>query len=112
MVIMWVRVYACQLPCWCRPFSVRLSEGCQGGCDKQRSPGWNIDPAGTIGRHVLARPLLERRLRISPRIVKRAISKYQAPRIDRTSYKATTSIATLAPPAPLTDTTQPQTERP
>jgi hypothetical protein len=57
-----------------------------------------IDLAGTIGRHVLA----ARRLRVSPRIVKRAISKYQArgPRIDRTSYKATTSIEILAPAGP------------
>ena len=38
-------------------------------------------------------------LGISPRIVKRAISKYQArgPRIDRTSYKATTSVNILTP---------------
>jgi hypothetical protein len=53
-----------------------------------------IDLAGTIGRHVLAALLPARRLRLSPRIVKRAISKYQArgPHIDRTSYRATTSI--------------------
>jgi len=61
-----------------------------------------IDLAGTIGRHVLAGLLPQRRLRVSPRIVKRAISKYQArgPRIDRTSYKATTGIEILAPPGP------------
>ncbi|MFB7499534.1 transposase [Streptomyces sp. NPDC056161] len=61
-----------------------------------------IDPAGTIGRHVLAGLLPERRLRVSPRIVQRAISKYQArgPRIDRTSYKATTSIEILAATSP------------
>ena len=60
-----------------------------------------IDLTGTIGRHVLARPLPTRRLRVTPRIVKRAISKYQArgPHIDRTSYKATLSIDILAPPA-------------
>jgi hypothetical protein len=54
----------------------------------------SIDLVGTIGHHVLAALLPTRRLRISPRIVKRAISKYQArgPRIDRTSYQATTSI--------------------
>jgi Insertion element 4 transposase N-terminal/Transposase DDE domain len=59
-----------------------------------------IDLAGTIGRRVLASLLPARRLRISPRIVKRAISKYQArgPRVDRTSYKATLSIDILAPP--------------
>ncbi|MEU6760870.1 IS4 family transposase [Streptomyces sp. NPDC046685] len=56
-----------------------------------------IDLAGTIGRHVLADLLPTRRLRVSPRIVKRAISKYQArgPAIDRTSYKATISIEIL-----------------
>lgn len=57
-----------------------------------------IDLAGTIGRHVLANLLPARRLRVCPRIVKRAISKYQArgPNIDRTSYKATLSIDILA----------------
>jgi hypothetical protein len=44
-----------------------------------------IDLAGTIGRHILADLLPTRRLRVCPRIVKRAISKYQArgPNIDR-----------------------------
>ena len=61
-----------------------------------------IDLAGTIGRHVLADLLPTRRLRVSPRLVKRAISKYQArgPRIDRTSYKATTSIDILTAAGP------------
>ncbi|MBQ1099127.1 transposase, partial [Streptomyces sp. b94] len=61
-----------------------------------------IDLAGTISRHVLASLPPTRRLRVSPRIVKRAISKYQArgPRIDRTSYKATTSIEILAAASP------------
>jgi hypothetical protein len=56
-----------------------------------------IDLAGTIGRHVLANLLPARRLRVCPRIVKRAISKYQArgPNIDRTSYKATISVHIL-----------------
>jgi hypothetical protein len=56
-----------------------------------------IDLVGTIGRHVLADLLPDRRLRVCPRIVKRAISKYQArgPVIDRTSYKATVSIDIL-----------------
>lgn len=56
-----------------------------------------VDLVGTIGRHVLAALLPNRRLRISPRIVKRAISKYQArgPNIDRTSYKATLQIDIL-----------------
>jgi len=66
--------------------------------------GTVIDLVGTIGRHVLAGLLPARRLRVSPRIVKRAISKYQArgPAIDRTSYKATLSIDILAPPKALT----------
>jgi Insertion element 4 transposase N-terminal/Transposase DDE domain len=68
-----------------------------------------IDLAGTIGRHVLASLLPARRLRTSPRIVKRAISKYQArgPNIDRTSYKATLNIDILAPPQTLTATASP-----
>jgi hypothetical protein len=68
-----------------------------------------IDLAGTIGRHVLASLLPARRLRVSPRIVKRAISKYQArgPNIDRASYKATLSIDILTPPEPLTAGTSP-----
>ena len=61
-----------------------------------------IDLVGTIGRHVLANLMPARRLRLCPRIVKRAISKYQArgPAIDRTSYKATLTIDILtgAPP--------------
>ena len=66
-----------------------------------------IDLAGAIGRHVLASLLPARRLRVSPRIVKRAISKYQArgPDIDRASYKATVGIDILAPPGALTATT-------
>jgi Insertion element 4 transposase N-terminal/Transposase DDE domain len=66
--------------------------------------GTVTDLAGTIGRHVLASLLPARRLRVSPRIVKRAISKYQArgPGIDRSSYKATISIDILAPPDILT----------
>jgi hypothetical protein len=62
--------------------------------------GTTIDLTGTIGRHVLTALLPARRLRICPRIVKRAISKYQArgPNIDRTSYKATIGIDILTPP--------------
>jgi Insertion element 4 transposase N-terminal/Transposase DDE domain len=65
------------------------------------------DLAGAIGRRVLDSLLPARRLRVSPRIVKRAISKYQArgPDIDRTSYKATIGIDILAPPGTLTATT-------
>ena len=68
-----------------------------------------IDLVGTIGRHVLAELMPARRLRVCPRIVKRAISKYQArgPNIDRTSYKATVSIDILAPADVLTATVDP-----
>jgi hypothetical protein len=69
--------------------------------------GTTIDLAGTIGQHILASLLPTRRPRASPRIVKRAISKYQArgPGIDRASYKTTTAIDILAPPDTLTATT-------
>jgi hypothetical protein len=64
--------------------------------------GTVIDLLGTIGHHVLANLMPARRLRVCPRIVKRAISKYQArgPNIDRTSYKATLSIDILTPTDP------------
>lgn len=64
--------------------------------------GTAIDLVGTIGRHVLTNLMPTRRLRACPRIVKRAISKYQArgPNIDRTSYKATISIDILTPTDP------------
>jgi Insertion element 4 transposase N-terminal/Transposase DDE domain len=56
-----------------------------------------IDLLGTIGRHVLANLMPTRRLRLCPRIVKRANSKYQTrgPNINRTSYKATLTINIL-----------------
>jgi hypothetical protein len=59
--------------------------------------GTVIDLVGTIGRHVLANLMPARRLRVCPRIVKRANSKYQArgPNIDRTNYNATLSIDIL-----------------
>jgi hypothetical protein len=61
-----------------------------------------IDLLGTIGRHVLANLMPTRRLRVAPRVVKRAISKYNArgPHIDRTTYKATLNIDILTPPDP------------
>jgi hypothetical protein len=64
--------------------------------------GTVIDLIGAIGRRVLDNLLPDRRLRVSPRIVKRAISKYQArgPNINRRSYKATLSINILAVPGP------------
>ena len=61
-----------------------------------------VDLIGDIGRRVLASPLPERRLRVSPRIVKRALSRYPAkgPQITRRSYKATLSINILTAPGP------------
>ncbi|MER6100744.1 IS4 family transposase [Streptomyces sp. NPDC001728] len=57
----------------------------------------DIDLVGVIGRHVLAQLLPARRVRTKDRIVKRAISKYNArgPAIDRATYKATISISML-----------------
>lgn len=58
--------------------------------------GTVIDLAGNIGRLVLASPMPSRRLRVSPRVVKRAISKYNARgKIDRATYKATIAIEIL-----------------
>ncbi|MEU4113792.1 IS4 family transposase [Kitasatospora sp. NPDC028055] len=56
-----------------------------------------IDLVGVIGRNVLAQLLPRRRVRTKDRIVKRAISKYNArgPAIDRATYKATISITML-----------------
>jgi hypothetical protein len=64
--------------------------------------GTIIDLIGDIGRRVLASLLPERRLRVSPRIVKRALSRYPArgPQITRRSYKATLSINILTAPGP------------
>ena len=54
------------------------------------------DLAGKIGRSVLSSLMPSRRLRISPRVVKRAMSRYNAKgKIDRTTYKATIDIAIL-----------------
>ncbi|MCX4880916.1 transposase domain-containing protein [Streptomyces sp. NBC_00847] len=71
--------------------------------DLLRGPAPTTHGPGARRRGLLVAALLPaRRLRVSPRIVKRAISKYQArgPRIDRTSYKATTGIEILAPAGP------------
>ena len=63
--------------------------------------GTGTDLAGTIGRLVLATLMPSRRLRVSPRIVKRAISKYNARgNVDRTTYKATIAITIAAPLTP------------
>jgi hypothetical protein len=68
-----------------------------------------VDLVGKIGRAVLDQLLADRRLRASPRVVKRAISKYNArgPNINRTSFKATISIDILTPPTPLTTSAGP-----
>jgi hypothetical protein len=60
------------------------------------------DLAGEIGRLVLASLMPSRRLRISPRVVKRAMSRYNARgKVDRANRKATIAItilgATLTP---------------
>jgi hypothetical protein len=61
--------------------------------------GTAVDLAGRIGRLVLASLMPSRRPRVSPRVVKRAISKYNARgKIDRTTYKATIAIAILTDP--------------
>ena len=62
-----------------------------------------IDLAGAIGRHILDNLLPARRLRISPRAVKRPLSRYayKSLRVDRRTYKATISIDILTnPPNP------------
>jgi hypothetical protein len=68
-----------------------------------------VDLVGKIGRAVLDNLLADRRLRVSPRVVKRAISKYNArgPTINRTSSTATLSIDILASPTPLTTSVRP-----
>jgi hypothetical protein len=60
-----------------------------------------IDLVGRIGRLVLANLLPDRRIRTTPRVVKRAISKYNAKgTVDRTSYQATISIDITTPADP------------
>jgi Insertion element 4 transposase N-terminal/Transposase DDE domain len=62
-----------------------------------------IDLAGTIGRRILDNLLPARRLRVSPRAVKRPLSRYayKSLRVDRRTYKATISIDILTnPPSP------------
>jgi hypothetical protein len=71
--------------------------------------GTVIDLAGKIGRLVLDNLLPDRRPRINARIVKKAISKYNArgPNIDRRTYKATLAIELLAGEQPLTTEPEP-----
>ena len=64
--------------------------------------GTTIDLVGTLGRRVLACLMPQRRVRLAPRIVKRAISKYNAkgPNIDRKTYQATIDISIFMPISP------------
>jgi Insertion element 4 transposase N-terminal/Transposase DDE domain len=63
-----------------------------------------VDLVGAIGRQVLDHPLPDRRCRTSPRVVKRAISKFAAHtasgRLHGPSYKATLTIEVIADPDP------------
>jgi Insertion element 4 transposase N-terminal/Transposase DDE domain len=61
----------------------------------------SIDLVGTIGRHVLDNLMPDRRPRVSPRAVKRPLSRYayKSLNIDRRTYKATLTIDIIAPPA-------------
>jgi hypothetical protein len=57
-----------------------------------------VDLVGVIGRAILADLLPTRRTRVSPRVVKRAISKHRAKGdVDRTNYYAEISIDILTP---------------
>jgi Transposase DDE domain len=57
------------------------------------------DLAGKIGGLVLASLMPSRRLRVSPRVVKRALSRYNARgNVDRTTRKAVIAIAILGAP--------------
>ena len=58
-----------------------------------------VDLVGTIGRRADLMP--DRRIRTRPRVVKRAISKYNARgTVDRTSYAATISLNILTTRTP------------
>ena len=56
-----------------------------------------IDLAGAIGRQILSNLLPARRLRLSPRAVKRPLSRYayKSLRVDRRTYNATITIDIL-----------------
>jgi hypothetical protein len=64
-----------------------------------------IDLVGSIGRQVLNNLMPARRLRISPRAVKRPLSRYayKSLRVDRKSYQATLSIDIVAGQSTLTN---------
>ena len=61
--------------------------------------GTVTDLAGNIGRRILASLMPSRRLRVSPRVVKRAMSRYNAKgKVNRKTYKATIDITIHATP--------------
>ncbi|MBM0238702.1 IS4 family transposase [Micromonospora sp. ATA32] len=64
-----------------------------------------IDLVGSIGRHLLDNLMPTRRLRVSPRAVKRPLSRYayKSLGVDRRSYLATLSIDIIAGQPALTD---------
>lgn len=58
-----------------------------------------VDLVGKIGRAVLADLLPPRRVRVCPRVVKRAISKHRAKgSVDRTNYQARIAVAVVPGP--------------
>jgi len=71
--------------------------------------GTTIDLIGTVGRHLLNNLMPTRRLRISPRAVKRPLSRYayKSLGIDRKSYLATLNIDILAGQPALTNQDDP-----
>jgi hypothetical protein len=71
--------------------------------------GTTIDLIGTVGRHLLNTLMPTRRLRISPRAVKRPLSRYayKSLGIDRKSYLATLNIDILAGQPALTNQDDP-----
>ncbi|WP_212732724.1 hypothetical protein [Streptomyces oceani] len=58
-----------------------------------------IELVGTIGRAILDQLMPSRRLRVSPRAVKRPLSRYayKSLKVDRPTYTATLSINILSP---------------
>jgi hypothetical protein len=68
-----------------------------------------IDLVGAIGRHLLNNLMPARRLRISPRAIKRPLSRYayKSLGVDRKSYQATLSINIIAGQPALTNRDDP-----
>jgi hypothetical protein len=71
--------------------------------------GTTIDLVGAIGRQVLDNLMPARRLRVSPRAVKRPLSRYayKSLRVSRKTYKATLSIEILTAQPSLTPSADP-----